>query len=112
MEKLEPLSVKKKHLFKNKVKQNSSKEEFSKGFDQGIADAFQEVFNSVNLFKRYEDDVKLLMEEQKPVWKYWVSYYEKKKINQDDYLKQYNTWLFDFVFIKGKKKQEESIFNL
>lgn len=112
MEKLEPLSVKKKNLSKSKVKQNSSKDDFNSGFDQGISKAFHEFQNSVDLFKRYEGDVKLLMVEQKSVWKHWVSYYEKKKIKQDEYLKQYNDWLFNYVFIKGKKKQEESLLNL
>jgi hypothetical protein len=45
------------------------------------------------------------------VWKNWVSFYEEKKIKQDEYMQRYNNWLFDYVFIKGKKK-EESLFSL
>jgi len=111
MEKLEPLSVKQNDISKKKNK-SSPKDEYYKGYDQGITEAFQVVHHSVDLFKRYKNDVKLLMKEQKPVWKYWVSYYEEQKIDQDEYLNRYNTWLFDYVFIKGKKNKEESLLNL
>jgi hypothetical protein len=111
MEKLEPLSVKEQHICK-KNKQSSSKDDFNKGFKKGVTEAFEEVENSISLFKRYESDVKLLMKEQKPVWKHWVSYYEDQKIDQADYLKRYNHWLFDFVFSQGKRKKEETLLNL
>ena len=111
MEKLEPLSVKEQHLENKKSTKSVSKEEFHKGFGKGVTEAFKEVQQSVVLFKRYENDVKLLMKEQKPVWKDWVSFYEDKKISQDEYVQRYNNWLFDYVFIKGKKK-EESLFTL
>ncbi len=110
MEKLEPLSVKEEQL-ENKKSKPSSKEDYHKGYDKGVTEAFKEVQQSVVLFKRYENDVKLLMKEQKPVWKNWVSFYEEKKIKQNEYMQRYNNWLFDYVFIKGKKK-EESLFSL
>lgn len=110
MKKLEPLSVKEQHIFKKNNK--SSADDFQKGFTQGVSEAFEEVQSSIDLFKRYENDVKLLMKEQKPVWKHWVSYYEDKKIDQDQYLEKYNVWLFDFVFLKGSRKREESLLNL
>jgi hypothetical protein len=111
MEKLEPLSVKEQYICKKKKKSKTEKE-FHKGFNQGVTEAFEEVENSVVLFKRYESDVKLLMKEQKPVWKNWVSYYEDQKIDQDEYLNRYNNWLFDFVFLKGKKEKEGSLFSI
>jgi hypothetical protein len=110
MKKLEPLSVKEELI--RKMNNQSSEENFRKGFTQGVDEAFQEFENSVDLFKRYENDVKLLMKEQKPVWKNWVSFFEGKKINQDEYLERYNVWLFEFVFLKGKRKKEESLLNL
>lgn len=111
MKKLEPLSVKEQDICK-KTKKSSTQDDFFKGFTKGVSEAFQEIQNSVDLFKRYESNVKLLMKEQKPVWKDWVSYYEDQNINQDEYLKRYNLWLFDFVFLKGSRKKEESLLNL
>lgn len=110
MKKLEPLSVKEQHIYKKNKK--SKEDDFCKGFSEGVSEAFQEVQNSIDLFKRYQNDVKLLMKEQKPVWKHWVSFYEDKNINQDEYLDQYNGWLFDFVFLKGSRKKEETLLNL
>ena len=110
MKKLEPLSVKEQQISKKSEK--TSENDFQKGYSQGVSEAFQEVKQSVDLFKRYESDVKLLMKEQKPVWKNWVTYYEDKKINQDEYLEKYNLWLFDFVFLKGSRKKEETLLNL
>lgn len=110
MKKLEPLSVKEQHFVKKK--KSSTDKDFKKGYTKGVSEAFQEVQESVNLFKRYENDVKLLMKEQKPVWKNWVSYYEDQNINQDEYIYRYNVWLFDFVFLKGNKKEKESLLHL
>ena len=98
--KLEPLPQKKQQLSKQASKkvQKQQDDSFSSGYIEGVKSSFETFSHLIHQYKRYKDDVKLLMEEQKPLWKSWVSYYEKKKnISQNDYLKQYNTWLFEYI---------------
>jgi len=99
--KLEPLSQK-KHQLSKKAKKNESlseDESFSTGYIEGIKSSFDMFTQLIDQYKRYKNDVKLLMKEQKPLWKSWVSYYEKNNnISQNDYLQQYNSWLFNYIF--------------
>jgi len=99
--KLEPLP-KMKHQLSKQAKSNGLKQQdntFSSGYIEGIKSSFDMFTQLIQQYKRYKDDVKLLMKEQKPLWKSWVSYYEKtNNISQNDYLQQYNTWLFNYIF--------------
>lgn len=99
--KLEPLQQKRHQIEKqvqslSKVSKNNS---FDEGYHQGIERSFDTFVSLINQYKRYKDEVKLLMEEQKPLWKEWVQYYDKQgEIPQAEYLVRYNSWLFDYLF--------------
>jgi hypothetical protein len=113
--KLEPLPKKKQHLSKQALKkvQKQQDDSFSSGYIEGVKSSFESFSHLIHQYKRYKDDVKLLMEEQKPLWKSWVSYYEKKKnISQNDYIKQYNTWLFEYIFQETKEENTLSVLHL
>jgi hypothetical protein len=63
----------------------------------------------VDLYKKYKNDVKLLMKEQKKVWNEWIKYYEShKEIKNSNYLETYNNWLFNYAFsnLNGKKTSD------
>jgi hypothetical protein len=113
--KLEPLPQKKQQLSKQ-AKNNESKkqdEAFSSGYIEGIKSSFDTFTQLIHQYKRYKDDVKLLMEEQKPLWKSWVSYYENKNnISQNDYLQQYNSWLFNYIFQECSEESTLSVLSL
>ena len=106
--KCEPLKDKKQQLIKKcslKNKDKKTKKDFHEGFEKGVDDSFDLFANFIELYKRYKNDVKLLMNEQKNVWSKWVKHYENQsKVDSNDYLNLYNEWLFNFVFsdIKGE----------
>jgi hypothetical protein len=104
----EPLEQKKHQLKKQMRSAKKETREFYQGFEQGIDDAFDVFANYVDLYKRYKNDLKLLMEEQKPVWKHWVTYYDaQKNVDKNEYLGHYNNWLFDYIFLDGNNKSEK-----
>jgi hypothetical protein len=77
----------------------TDKSEFYLGFKKGVNDSFEIFTNFVDLFKRYKNNVKLLMNEQKDVWLKFVQFYEKQSdTNKSNYLSIYNNWLFEFIF--------------
>ena len=99
----EPLKYKKQKMIKEISKTTNKKinddSDFYLGFKKGVDESFN-VFNSyIDLFKRYKNNVKLLMDEQNTVWSKWVKYYENhSNIDTSNYLEKYNDWLFDYIF--------------
>jgi len=95
--KYKSLKDKKQELKKNHKK--SSNNEFKDGFEQGVDNSFDLFASYVDQYKRYKDDVKLLMKEQKNVWTNWVKYYENQSnVDTANYINKYNEWLFDYMF--------------
>ena len=101
--KYEPIKNKKQKM-KDEVlslkKQNDSNENnFYLGFEKGVDNSFDLFASFIELYKRYKNDVKLLMNEQKNIWSKWVKYYEKQSdVNTSNYLEKYNNWLFEYIF--------------
>ena len=101
--KCEPLRNKKQKMKKDILasKDSSIKDgnELYVGYEKGVDDSFDAFASFIDLYKRYKNDLKLLMNEQKHVWSKWVQYYETQKdINTANYLNRYNDWLFDYIF--------------
>lgn len=95
--KYEPLKNKKQQLKKDK--KTSDNTEFNIGFEKGVDHSFDLFASFIELYKRYKNDVKLLMKEQKNVWSNWVKYYENQSsVDTSSYLNRYNEWLFDYIF--------------
>jgi hypothetical protein len=101
--KCEPLKNKKqkmmKDFFKSIGKNINDENEFYLGFKKGVNDSFNTFASFVDLFKKYKDNVKLLLNEQKDVWLKFVQYYETQSdTNKSNYLNIYNNWLFEYIF--------------
>ena len=101
--KCEPLKDKKEKMMKDVLtstdNNSNEKSEFYLGFKKGVNDSFNEFASFVELFKKYKDNVKLLMNEQKDVWLKFVQYYETQSdTNTSNYLNIYNNWLFEYIF--------------
>jgi hypothetical protein len=100
--KCEPLKDKKQIILKdvlNSTENNNTESEFNLGFKKGVNDSFDTFASFVELFKKYKNDVKLLMNEQKDVWLKFVKYYETQSDkDKSNYLKIYNNWLFEYIF--------------
>ena len=99
----EPLKNKKQKMEKDILKSTDTrindKSEFYLGFKKGVDDSFIVFASYVDLFKRYKNNVKLLMNEQKEVWLKFIQYYEARSdFKPSDYLSIYNNWLFDYIF--------------
>lgn len=113
--KLESLSEKKKKI-KKQLKKNqkiASKDTFHEGYQQGVDASFDSIVDSMKAYQYYKDDVKKLMEEQKGIWKQWVSFYENKPtITKDNYLISYNNWLLEYLFLHEEQKYSESLLQL
>ncbi len=98
-----PLKDKKQKMMKDVLTSTDNnindKREFYLGFKKGVNDSFNVFASFVDLFKRYKNNVKLLMDEQKDVWLKFVQYYESQSdTNTSNYLSRYNNWLFDYIF--------------
>ena len=101
--KCEPLKDKKQKMMKNVLTSTDNnindESEFYLGFKKGINDSFNTFASFVDLFKKYKNNVKLLMNEQKDVWLKFVQYYETQSdTNTSNYLNIYNNWLFEYIF--------------
>jgi len=101
--KCEPLKDKKQKMMKNVLTSTDNnindKSEFYLGFKKGVNDSFNTFASFIDLFKKYKNNVKLLMNEQKDVWLKFVQYYEiQSDINTSNYLNIYNNWLFEYIF--------------
>ena len=115
--KCEPLKDKKqkimKDLLSSKDKSINKDSEFYSGFKKGVDDSFDTFATFIDLFKRYENNVKLLMNEQKDVWMKFVKYYESQKdTNKSNYLSKYNNWLFDYIFHDVNNVSPNDLFSL
>ena len=96
--KYEPLKNKKQKMIKNS-QQSKNNDEFYRGFEKGVDNSFELFYSFIDLYKKYKNDIKLLMNEQKNIWSKWVDYYEKQnKIDATNYIDNYNNWLFDYIF--------------
>ena len=101
--KCEPLKDKKQKMMKNVLTSTDNnindESEFYLGFKKGVNDSFNIFASFVDLFKKYKNNVKLLMNEQKDVWLKFVQYYETQSdTNPSNYLNRYNNWLFEYIF--------------
>ena len=101
--KCEPLKDKKQKMMKNVLTSTDNnindESEFLLCFKKGVDDSFNVFTSYFDLFKKYKNNVKLLMNEQKDVWLKFVQYYETQSdTNPSNYLKRYNNWLFDYIF--------------
>ena len=101
--KCEPLKNVKQKMMKDVLTSTDNnindKSEFYLGFKEGVDDSFNVFASFVDLFKRYKNNVKLLMNEQKDVWLKFVQYYETQSDTiTSNYLNGYNNWLFDYIF--------------
>jgi len=101
--KCEPLKDKKQKMMKDALKSTDNnindESEFYIGFKKGVDDSFNVFASFVDLFNKYKNNVKLLMNEQKDVWLKFVQYYENQSdTNTSNYLNRYNNWLFDYIF--------------
>ena len=101
--KCEPLKDKKQKMMKDVLTSTDNnindESEFYLGFKKGVNDSFNVFASFVDLFKKYKNNVKLLMNEQKDVWLKFVQYYETQSdTNTSNYLSRYNNWLFDYIF--------------
>ena len=115
--KFEPLKDKKQKMMKDVLKStdnnNNDKNEFYLGFKKGIDDSFNVFASFIDLFNRYKNNVKLLMNEQKDVWLKFVQYYEAQSdINKSNYLSRYNNWLFDYIFYDVNNINPDGFFKL
>jgi hypothetical protein len=115
--KCEPLKDKKQKMIKNIIKSTDNnindESEFYLGFKIGVDDSFNTFASFVDLFKRYKNNVKLLMNEQIDVWKKFVKYYETQSdTNKSNYLNKYNNWLFDFIFYDNNNLDSNDFLSL
>ena len=101
--KCEPLKDKKQKIMKDVLRSTDSKpndeNEFYLGFKKGVDDSFNTFASFVDLFNKYKNNVKLLMNEQKDVWLKFIKYYKtQSNTNKSNYLNIYNNWLFQYIF--------------
>jgi hypothetical protein len=100
--KYDQLINKKKKL--NKIINNQDNFKDNKKYYEGLKEGVNESFDLFNLtiefYKKYKDNVKLLMNEQNKLWLKWISYYNNQNdINNSNYKIRYNKWLFDNLFL-------------
>lgn len=97
---LETLPKLKKELINsNSSIPQSEQDSYLQGYKIGINQSFNSFHKLISQFKKYQNNVKLLMKDENKIWKEWVSYYENQpNISKSDYIDKYNEWLFDFLF--------------
>ena len=65
------------------------------------------ITSAVGFYKRYKNNIKRLMEEQKPIWKVFISYYnDSSDFSQENHLEKYNDWLFNYTFSDVLKQHD------
>jgi hypothetical protein len=103
----------KKDILKSKNKIINDKSEFYLGFKKGVDDSFVEFVSFIDFFKRYKNNVKLLMDEQKKIWLQFIQYYETQKDNKaSNYLGRYNNWLFEYIFYGINENNSDDFLSL
>lgn len=115
--KCEPLKEKKQKmmndLLKSADKKIDDKSEYYFGFKKGVDDSFDVFASSVDLYNKYKNNVKLLMNEQKEVWLKFVKYYDSQSDkSKSNYLSKYNNWLFNYIFHNINNLSENDLFSL
>lgn len=92
---------------REKLKKNTKNSpEYKKGFETGIDTSFEVFTKYINQYKKYYDNIKLLLKEEEKIWKKWVDFYEKQNnINKENLLKIYNKWLFNYFFRVEKENE-------
>ena len=113
--KCEPLKDKKQKMMKDVLTSTDNnindKSEFYLGFKKGVDDSFNEFASFVDLFKKYKNDVSLLMNEQRDVWLKFVDYVEEQTdIDKSNYIYKYNNWLFNFIFTNINDIDSDDLF--
>jgi hypothetical protein len=105
---LKSLSERKKELIHHVNKNHDpNKETYQEGMKRGIIDSFDSFSDLITQYFKYQNNVKLLMSNEKNIWQKWVNFYEKQsKISKSDYIREYNTWLFEFLFCNTFTNQE------
>ena len=105
---LKPLKERKEELIKQANKnKKTEKETYEEGMKLGISESFHSFSDLVTQYLKYQNDVKLLMSDEKQIWKKWVQYYEQQSnISKTDYMVSYNTWLFDYLFSNQINSEE------
>jgi hypothetical protein len=96
----------KKEEINNIVNQSQSNEKtetidikYYEGFKKGVLESFNLFNSTIDFYKQYKDNVKLLMKEQNKLWHKWVEYYNTKTgIDKSNYNDNYNIWLFENLF--------------
>ena len=115
--KCEPLRNKKQKMKKDilvsKKYSNKAGNELYLGYEKGVDDSFEVFASFFDLYKRYENDVKLLMNEQKHVWSKWVQYHEAQTdITTSNYFSRYNDWLFNYIFYDVNSTKPDDFLSL
>ena len=115
--KCEPLKNQKQKMKKNilasKDCSDKEKKEFILGFEKGVDDSFNAFASFFDVYKRYKNNLKLLMNEQNHVWSKWVQYYETQTdIKTSNYLCRYNDWLFDYIFYDVNNTKPDDFLSL
>jgi hypothetical protein len=97
---LKSLKERKEDLIIQARKQKpSERNSYNEGMEKGIAVSFHSFSNLVEIYRKYQNNVKLLMDDEKQIWKKWVDYYERQtNISKLDYINCFNEWLFDYLF--------------
>jgi len=115
--KFEPLKDKKQKIVKDFLVSNDKKidekSEYYFGFKKGVDDSFDVFASFVELYNKYKNNVKLLMNEQKDVWLKFVKYYDAQSDkSKSNYLSKYNTWLFNYIFHDINNLCDNDLFSL
>jgi hypothetical protein len=80
---------------------------YDKGIKKGISEAFHSFSDLIEAYLKYQNNVKLLMSEEKIIWKKWILFYEQQSnIAKSDYINIYNEWLFDYLFCNRTLSEE------
>ena len=97
---MKSLIERKEDLIQQLKKQQTTKDQiYEEGRQSGIRQSFESFSDLVNTFLKYQDNVKLLMSEEKHIWKKWIDYYEhQSNISKLDYINSYNIGLFNYLF--------------
>jgi len=97
---MKSLKQRKEDLIKQMEKEKQSDTNtYCDGVKKGIKESFRSFSDLVTTYLKYQNNVKLLMNDEKQIWKKWVDYYEQQNnISKSDYMNSYNEWLFDFLF--------------
>jgi len=105
---LKSLKERKEDLIQQVQKQKQSeKNSYEEGMTKGISESFHSFSDLVTTYLKYQNNVKLLMSEEKQIWKKWIQYYEQQSnISKSDYIPSYNIWLFDYLFCNAIISEE------